>query len=171
MRKTAFAIALMGLLPLAVQVRRANAAPEEKDDRGAVVIVFNDGHRQRFPLSAVGHLEYRSSTGITTPISLPTAAMPGRGHFLGKWIVGEGNGNSFYITLEENGEATKSIGAGHGTWTYVDGEARVSWDDGWHDIIRKVGAKHEKFAFEPGRSLSETPSNVTEARNTTPRPI
>ena len=76
-----------------------------------------------------------------------------------------------YITLDENGEATKSIGAAHGLWTYVDGEARIAWDDGWHDAIRKVGTKHEKFAYAPGKSFSDEPSNVTDARNPNPQPI
>ena len=90
---------------------------------------------------------------------------------MGKWLVGEGNGDSFYITLEENGEATKSIGAADGTWVYVDGEARITWDDGWHDAIRKVGSKHGKFAYSPGKSFSDNPTNVTEARDTSPQPI
>jgi hypothetical protein len=170
MRKTASAIALMSLL-LLVPVPRVSAAPAAKGDRGSIVIVFKDGHQQSFPMSTVDHMEYRSTAGIATPISLPVLAVPGRGHFLGKWIVGQGNGDSFYITLEENGAATKSLGAGHGTWTYVDGEARVSWDDGWHDVIRKAGTKHEKAAYAPGKSYSDAPDNVTEARNTTPRPI
>jgi hypothetical protein len=58
-----------------------------------------------------------------------------------------------------------------GTWTYVDGEARIAWDDGWHDIIRKVGATHEKRAFEPGKSFDDTPSNITAAKNTETKPI
>ena len=53
----------------------------------------------------------------------------------------------------------------------MDGEARIAWDDGWHDVIRKVGTKHEKVAFEPGKSLSETPNNVTNAVNTSAKPI
>jgi hypothetical protein len=53
----------------------------------------------------------------------------------------------------------------------VNGEAEISWDDGWHDAIRKVGTKHEKFAFEPGKSFSDSPSNVTNATNTQPNPI
>jgi hypothetical protein len=53
----------------------------------------------------------------------------------------------------------------------VDGEARIAWDDGWHDLIRKVGTKHEKVAFEPGKAFSEEPNNVTAAVNTSPEPI
>jgi hypothetical protein len=86
-------------------------------------------------------------------------------------VVGDGSGGSFTINLQENGEAIKSFGARHGTWTYVNGEARISWDDGWHDAIRKAGSKHEKFAYSPGTSFSDTPANVTEARNTNPQPI
>ena len=52
-----------------------------------------------------------------------------------------------------------------------DGEARVSWDDGWHDAIRKVGSKYEKFAYSPGKLLLDTPANVTEARAINAPPI
>jgi len=89
-----------------------------------------------------------------------------------KWEVGEGgNSGTFFITLEADGDARKTLGATHGTWTLVDGEARVTWDDGWKDVIRKVGTTHEKVAFEPGKSFDDSPSNVTSARNTNPKPI
>ena len=85
--------------------------------------------------------------------------------------MGEGNGSNFYITLDADGQARKSIGASHGAWTVVGAEARISWDDGWHDAIRRVGASHEKFAYEPGKSFNDVPSNVTAAKNTQPNPI
>jgi hypothetical protein len=131
--------------------------------KSPVVIVFKDGHKLAVAATDKARIEFESSNG---------APIPSRAHFVGKWEVGEGNGGRvFYITLEEDGEARKSIGASHGTWTVVDGEARISWDDGWHDAIRKVGPKHEKVAFEPGKSFDDTPSNVTAARNTQPKPI
>jgi hypothetical protein len=154
-----------------------------------VVIVYADGHRQSFGLADIARIDLKApitivfkdgrkqnvsaSEGARIEFESPASGpMPGRNHFVGKWEVGEGNGGStFYITLEENGEARKTLGASHGTWTVVDGEARISWDDGWHDAIRKVGAKHEKLAFEPGKSFDDTPSNVTAARNTQPKPI
>jgi len=170
MRKTLFG-ALVVVLWFAVEGARANAAPVSADESGSVVIVFKDGHRQTIPAAAISAMEFQSAAGVTTPISIPTVVVPGRGRFLGKWLVGEGNGDTFYITLEENGEASKSHGSPHGTWTYVDGEARVSWDDGWHDALRKVGSKYQKYAYGPGKSFTNTPDNVTEARNTTPKPI
>ena len=122
-------------------------------------------------MNDVDRIEFKSSPAMAK--SSPPAASPSRKHFIGKWEVGEGNGMgaTFFITLEENGEARKSIGASHGTWEMVNGEARISWDDGWHDAIRKVGMKHEKFAYEPGKSFDDDPSNVTDARNTSPTPI
>ena len=171
MRKTISAAALAGLLLLTIEGFHANAAPVSTEDGGSVVIVFKDGHQQSIPVSVIAAMEFKSASGVVTPIATPAPLVPSKRHFVGKWLVGKGNGDSFYITLEENGEATKSIGAAHGTWVYVDGEARITWDDGWHDAIRKVGSKHEKFAYAPGKSFLDSPTNVTEARNAHPQPI
>jgi len=131
--------------------------------RSGVIIFFKNGREQSFSTSDIARIEFNSQSS-DEPL--------GRNHFIGKWEVGVGVGSStFFITLEPNGEARKSIGATHGTWTVVDGEARISWDDGWHDAIRKVGSKHEKFAYEPGKTFSDSPSNVTDARNLTAQPI
>jgi hypothetical protein len=166
-----------------------NCLAKPSEEQKSVVMIYADGHRQNLDLADIARIDLKSpitivfkdgrkesvSVGDGTRIEFESAAsgpMPGRHHFLGKWEVGEGNGGStFYITLEENGTARKSLGASHGTWTVVDGEARISWDDGWHDAIRKVGVKHEKVAFAPGKSFDDAPSNVTAARNTQPKPI
>ena len=158
------------------------------DDRDSVVITYKDGHHQSLSPGEIARIDLKAPASIVykdghrEKISADieriefsdsdiSAMTPSRSHFFGKWEVGEGNGSNFYIVLEENGNAKKSIGATHGTWTLVDGEARIAWDDGWHDVIRKVGGKHEKLAFEPGKSLSDSPSNVTAARNTQAKPI
>jgi hypothetical protein len=164
----------------------AKAAPVPSDN--SLDIVFKDGRHQTFDISAVTRIEFGAPIVIVfkdgrrqslsaveiSRIEFPTVApslTPARNHFFGKWQVGEGNGSNFYITLEPNGDARKSIGSKHGTWIFVDGEARISWDDGWHDAIRKVGTTHQKFAYEPGKSFGDTPSNITSARNTEPQPI
>ena len=158
------------------------------DDHGSIVITYRNGHHQTLASESVARIDLKEPAAIvykdghrekiTAPIEriefseATTTRVPGRSHFIGKWEVGEGDGHStFYITLEEDGDAKKSIGAEHGTWTLVDGAARVTWDDGWRDIIRKVGTKHEKAAYAPGKSLDDEPSNVTPARNTQPKPI
>jgi hypothetical protein len=174
------------LLPFAAAV--AMAAPSPADDRGSVVIVYKDGHRQSLSMAEIARIDVKPPAAIVykdghrekLPAEIDriefgaseVAMMPSRGHFVGKWQVGEGdNGGTFYITLDPDGTARKTLGPPHGTWTLVDGEARITWDDGWHDAIRKVGTKHEKRAFEPGKSFDDTPSNVTAAKNTESQPI
>ena len=131
--------------------------------KSAPVVVFKDGRQQNLRFADVARIEFSSF--------LRDSAI-GRNHFVGKWEVGvDVAAGNFFITLEPNGEAHKTMGASHGTWTVVDGEARISWDDGWHDAIRKVGSKHEKRAYAPGKTFSDEPSNVTNARNTTAEPI
>jgi hypothetical protein len=166
----------------------AFANPAAAEDRNSVVLVFKDGRRQNVALAEIVWIEFTPPSVVVNkdghPEKVPgdiariefenpavTATMPGRGHFVGKWEVGDGNGSRFFITLDSDGDARKTLGSPHGTWTLVDGEARITWDDGWHDAIRKVGSRHEKVAHEPGTSFDDTPSNVTVARNTQPKPI
>ena len=133
------------------------------DFKDGAVIVFKDGHEKSFSLAEVSRIEF-------SPAS-PADAQFGRNHFLGKWRVGDGAGSHFYITLESDGQARKTIGATRGTWTLVDGEARIAWDDGWHDVIRRAGSKHEKVAYAPGKKFDAEPDNITDAQNTNPQPI
>jgi hypothetical protein len=179
-------VSLAGIPIILLLALSAVARPAE--ERGSIVIVFKDGHRQSFAMTEItridfkvpaviyrdGHKEKIAASDIERiefENSGLSSTVPGRGHFIGKWEVGQGNGSNFFITLEADGEAKKTLGASHGTWTVVDGAARISWDDGWHDVIRKVGTKHEKVAYEPGKSYDDKPANVTEARNTQPKPI
>jgi hypothetical protein len=173
---------------LLVALPSVSAAPVPADDHDSVVIVYKNGHRQTLSPAEIIRLELKPPAAIVyknghrEKISGDidriefadndlSSRSPTRSHYVGKWEVGEGNGGRFFITLEADGDAKKSIGSPHGTWTLVDGEARIAWDDGWHDVIRKVGSRHEKRAYEPGKSFSDDPSNVTSARNTQPKPI
>lgn len=177
-------VALLVLIALIAAPARGNASPA--DDHGSLVIVYKDGHRQSLAAAEITRIDVKSAAivyrdghteklrGTIDRIEFGDsggAMMPGRSHFIGKWRVGEGNGGKFLITLDSDGGAKKSIGPSHGTWTLVDGEAHVTWDDGWHDAIRKVGSSHEKVAYEPGKTFGDTPSNVTKAEKTDQKPI
>ena len=159
-----------------------------EDRSSSMVLIFKDGHQKSYAVSDVARIEFSParivlknghqesfSSDVLLRIEMTSSGgengVLGRNHFAGKWRVGTGAGSDFYITLEPNGDATKSIGAHHGTWSLVNGEARISWDDGWHDAIRKVGSKHEKFAYAPGKSFDQEPSNVTDAKNMNEQPI
>lgn len=143
-----------------------NAAPPTRPANGSVVIIFRDGHRQAFSLSEIDRIEF---AGTTVASSGETG--PPRGRFVGKWEVGDGAGNDFTITLNESGDAYRSLGDVHGHWSYVNGEAQVTWDDGAQDAIRRSGTHFQKFAYRAGKSFTDTPDNVTPAKNLTPRPI
>ena len=180
-----FVAAAVLLLAFSVAIPTTHAA----EDHGFLVIVYKDGHRQtlttaqveRISLEAPATIVYKDGRHekvsaeidrIEFADSAFASTTPSRSHYIGKWDVREeANGPRFFITLESNGDATKTLGLPRGTWTLVDGEARISWDDGWHDVISKVGSRHEKRAYEPGKSFDDRPSNVTEARNTEPKPI
>jgi|SRR5579871_881882 len=175
-------VGVSGVLLLAFVA--AIAKPSAADDR-SVVIVFKDGHRQSLSASEISRIDLKTPAAIVFKdghhekiaaeidrIEFESSGMlPGKSHYVGKWEVGDGNGNKFFISLDADGEARKTTGSPHGTWTFVDGEAHISWDDGWRDAIRKVGTRHEKVAHEPGTSFDATPSNVTAAKNMDPKPI
>jgi hypothetical protein len=149
---------IIGILGIVV-VTAYSAYPQNTEEAAngpkSLVITFKDGHQQSFSMSEIARVEYVGEAD----------AILGPDYFLGKWEVGTGSGGgNFFITLKSDGEASKTLGASHGIWTVEGNEARISWDDGWHDAIRKVGNRHEKFAFYPGTTFTDKPDNVTAAR-------
>jgi hypothetical protein len=153
---------LVALLCLAGSLSQVAAHAASKDTSGAIIIVFKDGHRQSFNLSDIARVEF---SGGASSASADSFRVPSRPRFIGKWECGDGQGNNFYITLNEDGTAYRSIGGVNGRWEFVDGEARVTWDDGRKDAIRKSGSQYFKFAYGEGKSFTDDPDNVAHARN------
>lgn len=87
--------------------------------------------------------------------------------FIGQWDIGrpEGGGKpAFVMTLNADYSAGKShVPSATGTWELVDGEARVTWSDGWRDIIRREGDHYRKVAFGVGKTFDSEPSNTDSA--------
>jgi len=158
---------LAALLCLTGSLSQVAAHAASKDTSGTIVIVFKDGHRQSFNLSDIDRVEF---AGGASSASADSYRVPSRGRFIGKWECGDGQGNNFYITLNEDGTAFRSIGDVRGHWEYVDGEARVTWEDGRKDAIRKSGPQYFKFAYGEGKSFTDDPDNVAHARNTAAGP-
>ena len=170
MRKLIGIAGLGAIVFFAFSAARA-AAPPSKSGSGTIVIVFKDGHRQTFNLSEIERVEFPATAHIAEETAPSNPQAPPRGHYVGRWECGDGSGSTFYIDLKENGEAWRSIGHVRGRWEYVNGEARVTWDDGAQDAIRKVGSHYQKSAYEAGKSFTDHPANVTNARLTNPKPI
>lgn len=159
MRNRAVGVVVLALLT-AVVATAQTSKPAPKADQNAIVITFKDGHQQSYSLADVAKIEFKGGTS-------QTATRSERATLAGKWKVGTGvAGGTFEITLAADGSATKSKGSDKGTWEMVDGEARIAWGDGWHDVIRKNGNHYEKVAFAPGQSFSDAPNNVTSAVRT-----
>ncbi len=154
-------------LALALPPSFAAAPQTTKSAPGSLVIVFKDGHRESFNLSDIQRVEFPAAE----PVGTVSSSGPSRGHFLGKWLVGDGTGNDFFITLHEDGAAMRSLGDVRGRWVYSNGEALITWDDGAEDALRKVGSRFQKFAYKAGKAFTDVPDNVTSAHNTTPNPI
>ena len=159
-----FVLAAILAVGLSAQTRSS------RNSSGQIVIVFKDGHRQNISLNDVARIEFPGGAAVADIGPTPPGAPP-RGHFLGKWEVGDGAGNTFYITLNEDGSAWRSLHSVHGKWAYVNGEARVTWSDGAQDCIRRIDGQDKKFAYRSGKRFTDEPDNVTDARNTSPRPI
>jgi hypothetical protein len=172
MRSRVKVLWVLGVLAVAANFAAAKTASKPQDGQ-TIVIVFKDGHQQSFAMADVERIEFKgAATKATTGATAGTPSTPplGQNHFLGKWELGEGNGDNFIATLDANGEAWKSIGSSHGTWTVWNGEARISWDDGSHDAIRKVGSQYEKFWYPDG-NFSGKPGNVAGAKHIESKPI
>lgn len=160
MRSLAKVVTLFGMILLLAPNALPKPRPAPADGGNSIVIVFKDGHRQSFAVADIVRIEFN------TPAV--GSSITERGRFVGEWKVGDGAGGTFLITLERDGEAMKTIGSKHGTWTVTNGEARISWDDGWHDVIRRAGSAYQKVAFSPGKSFSDEPANVADATPTEP---
>jgi len=164
MRKIVLAAAVAATLLL--PACSAFGAPA-KPAPGTIVIVFKDGHRQVFNLSEIERVEFP----VGDSAGSAGAMVPSRGHYFGKWEVGDGNGGKFFITLWENGDAYRTLRADHGKWVYVNGEAQITWNDGAKDALRRVGSRYQKSAYRAGKSFIDEPDNVTDAVNTERKPI
>lgn len=168
MRKIVFLAGVAVLFFSALPGAQAKTPVASKSSGSSIILVFKDGHRQSFNLADIARVEFSGAAETMGCASTEGAA---RGRYVGRWVVGDGNGNTFVITLKDDGNAERSLHDIHGTWTYVNGEARITWDDGAQDAIRKEGSGFEKFAYRAGKSFTDEPDNVTKAQNTTPKPI
>jgi hypothetical protein len=170
MRSIAAFASLAALCLTSIPAGFAKTPPSPaKDSSGQIVIVFKDGHRQTFNLSDIARIDFSGTHESSATTAESTAV---RGQFVGRWVVGvsSDSDDTFVITLKDDGNAMRSLHQVHGTWRYVNGEAQITWDDGVKDAIRKVGSAYQKYAYSEGKSFTDTPDNVTSARNTTPKP-
>lgn len=87
------------------------------------------------------------------------------GEYDGSWLLYDTHGGNFEATISKDGSASGTHGDSmkHGTWKEVDGAAVISWKTGWTTRISKQGDKYIKTSFKPGTTISDTPTDTSEA--------
>ncbi|ADI30579.1 hypothetical protein [Methylotenera versatilis] len=88
------------------------------------------------------------------------------GEYEGSWMLYDTHGGGFEATLSEDGTASGTHGDSmkHGTWKEVDGAVVISWKTGWTTRIVKQGDKYVKTSFKPGTTITDTPTDTSEAK-------
>lgn len=88
------------------------------------------------------------------------------GEYEGSWILDDSQGDPFEATLHEGGVASGIHGTRikKGTWKEENGAAVIHWSTGWTTRIEKKDGKYAKEAFKPGTSLTDAPTNSSEAK-------
>ncbi len=106
---------------------------------------------------------YRIETGVRRVAD----SQVGSKSFIGRWAIGQPKGGgkpNFVMTLNADFTARKShVPGATGKWQLVDGEARVTWSDGWRDMIRRDDEQYRKLAFRPGTDFDSVPDNTESA--------
>lgn len=87
------------------------------------------------------------------------------GQYEGTWQLDDSDGKPFKANLDKDGTASGTHGTAmkHGTWKEENGAVVIHWNTGWTTRIEKKGNKYVKTAFKPGASLTDTPTNTSEA--------
>ena len=82
-----------------------------------------------------------------------------RSKFVGKWrVLNDKGGTIFVITLDDSGESqTTNVAGLTGKWEVVGNEVRITWSEGWRDIIRPEKNGYRKYAFKPGMKWEDKP--------------
>lgn len=142
-------------------------------------VQFKDIRLRRLgPARETGAAAPAPGSGGTTTESKPARPQPGAQAdwrvFVGQWNIGAPTppgGPPFVMSLREDFSARKShVPNATGTWEYRAGEARITWSDGWRDLLRRAGETYRKFAFQPGTTFDSPPSNTASAEKQAAEP-
>lgn len=88
------------------------------------------------------------------------------GEYEGSWQLYDTHGGGFEATLNKDGSASGTHGDSmkHGTWKEMDGAVVISWKTGWTTRIAKEGKKYIKTSYKPGTSITDAPTDTSEAK-------
>jgi hypothetical protein len=133
-----------------------------------VLVFFDDGWTDRLGLKdgQPRHEGFAPGISLTSPATNSASAekvSDDRATFVGVWRLNrEPDGSYLYITLQANGTAFSTInGITEGRWELVEGAAKVTWPDGWVDVIERAEGSWQKRSWVGGDA--GTPADLTQA--------
>src|SRR5258705_12507402 len=95
----------IGFLGVLLPLYAFSASPKASEGQ-TLVIVLKNGKQQSFAMADVARIEFQ---GAPSTAAAALGDLPSRGHVLGKWALGTGNGDDFYVRLQPSGDASKTI--------------------------------------------------------------
>jgi len=98
------------MLAIGISRCHSQSSPDARTGRVSILIVFRDGHQESFVMSEIARIEFTDAGAFARGARL-FSSENGR---QATAVVGIS-----FIKLEPNGEASRSIGTGHGIWTVV----------------------------------------------------
>ena len=81
---------------------------------------------------------------------------------MGRWkIVNDKGEVGCYFTLDQSLTAKKShVPDATAKWELVGKDVRITWSDGWKDVLRPAKGRIAKIAFGPGTSWDDKPADT-----------
>jgi hypothetical protein len=87
--------------------------------------------------------------------------------FVGRWQISRDDKTGerpFVVTLSKSFEAHKTNGPGvKGKWELIGDEVRITWSDGWSNILRQRDGRAIIMGFKPGTDWNDSPFNTLSA--------
>lgn len=139
---------------------RANQQGKWECVNGEARIVWDNGVRNVLRRDGEGFRKLKWNAGVSmdSPPSNSSPAMK-KGFFVGQFDCGD-----VVITLNADFTARKNKRNPQGKWEFRNGEARIVWDDGVRNVLRRVGeGRFQKLAWKPNVSMDSPPFNTTAA--------
>jgi predicted Zn finger-like uncharacterized protein len=138
---------------------------------GVLILILMGGASLVWWLSRDKKVDTPEASAVTRP----AGPRPDKITFPGRWQILDDQGNpATIVTLTDKMDARKSNAPdATGKWELVGNEARITWSDGWKDILRPQGdGKVNKLGFPPGTSwdnpTTDTHRAVKIPSNSTP---
>ncbi|MEO6052563.1 MAG: hypothetical protein ABIP97_00980 [Chthoniobacterales bacterium] len=135
-----------------------------------ILVFYRNGWTDRFVPEGDGFIDkgYSPGTNIQGSPADQSPATRVEGNlaaYSGVWRLNkEPDGSFLYVSLQSDGDAESTNPAnGPGKWQLTAEGARITWKDGWTELITKQGEQFVRMAWAPKVATTEPPMDSTEA--------